>query len=320
MVGGPAPPPRTRVPRVLVSRSMTTPTTFSGARLDRAGERRRDSEWLEARLADPGSRGIGVTTDGVLVTEGEVPRPAYLDLAQLQELGGDQPVLLGVADGEAIFAAGVERAAPGTRSRSLREAGALLSQEDGALLAYAQALISWHRRHGFCGVCGTPTEVREAGHVRACPNCGAQHHPRTDPVVIMLVSDGERVLLGRQPSWPERRYSALAGFVEPGESLEEAVAREVREEALVEVDRVEYHASQPWPFPASLMLGFRARYAGGTPEVGDGELADVRWFERGELVDAVEGTGELVLPPPVAIARRLIDAWLYDTQRTEASA
>jgi NAD+ diphosphatase len=145
--------------------------------------------------------------------------------------------------------------------------------------------------------------VAEAGFVRACPNCGAQHHPRTDPVVIMLVLDGDRVLLGRQPSWPAGRYSALAGFVEPGESLEEAVAREVREEAGVEIANARYIASQPWPFPSSLMLGFFADHAGGEPHVVDAELEDVRWFERDELADTI-------LPPPLAIARTLIDTWL----------
>ena len=142
--------------------------------------------------------------------------------------------------------------------------------------------------------------------------CGTSHHPRTDPVVIMLVTDGERVLLGRQPSWPARRYSALAGFVEPGESLEEAVARAVEEEAGVQVDRISFRSSQPWPFPASLMVGFHARYASGEAAVHDGELEDVRWFTREEIQDAANGQSEMKLPPPVAIARRLIDEWLED--------
>jgi NAD+ diphosphatase len=151
----------------------------------------------------------------------------------------------------------------------------------------------------------------EAGHVRLCPACGAQHHPRTDPVVIMLVVDGDRVLLGRQPSWPPGRYSALAGFVEAGESLEEAVAREVLEESGVSVREPHYVASQPWPFPASLMLGFVAAYGGGEAAVRDAELEDVRWFTRDELAAAARDcAGTLQLPPPLAIARRLIDGWL----------
>jgi NAD+ diphosphatase len=147
--------------------------------------------------------------------------------------------------------------------------------------------------------------MAEAGHVRACPACGAQHHPRTDPVVIMLVSRGDEVLLGRQASWPEGRYSALAGFVEPGESLEEAVAREVHEESGVCVRDVRYRSSQPWPFPASLMLGFHAAWAAGEPEVLDGELEAVGWFARDDLRD-----GSVLLPPPQAIARSLVDEWL----------
>jgi NAD+ diphosphatase len=153
--------------------------------------------------------------------------------------------------------------------------------------------------------------VAEAGFLRKCPNCGAEHHPRTDPVVIMLVHDGERALLGRQATWPTGRYSALAGFVEPGESLEEAVAREVLEETSVRVKDVAYRSSQPWPFPASLMLGFHARYAEGEPHVLDGELEDVRWFERSELAAIARGeVGGMALPPPLAIARRLIDEFL----------
>ena len=170
------------------------------------------------------------------------------------------------------------------------------------LAAYAAGVLNWHRSHPHCARCGARTEMAEAGFLRTCPSCGAQHHPRTDPVVIMLVLDGDRVLLGRQPSWPAGRYSALAGFVEPGESLEEAVAREVHEEAGVQVRGVRYVASQPWPFPSSLMLGFFADYAGGDPHVRDAELEDVRWFTREELADTV-------LPPPLAIARTLIDTW-----------
>ena len=167
-------------------------------------------------------------------------------------------------------------------------------------------------------------DLVEAGLTRHCPDCGAEHHPRTDPVVIMLVTDGDRLMLGRQASWPSGRYSALAGFVEPGESLEEAVAREVREEAGVVVGRPRYMASQPWPFPASLMLGFSAPWVAGDAVVRDDELQDVRWFERAEIVEAAAlpekddwGTpgdpgGPLRLPPSLAIARRLIDAWLAE--------
>ncbi len=158
----------------------------------------------------------------------------------------------------------------------------------------------------------TESEIREGGLLRVCPACGAEHHPRTDPVVIMLVVDSEndRVLLGRQPSWPDGRYSALAGFVEPGESLEDAVAREVLEESGVEVTDARYVSSQPWPFPSSLMLGFEAAYLSGEPVAADGELDDARWFTRSELLEAAAERGALRLPPSLAIARRLIDGWL----------
>jgi NAD+ diphosphatase len=239
---------------------------------------------------------------GVLA-DGSGPR-----LVGLDELpAGVVAVLLGVdGDGHAVFAADAGEGFGGEHV-GLRDLAPVIGQADGALVAHAVALLNWHRRHAFCANCGNPTEVREAGHLRVCPVCGAQHHPRTDPVVIMLIIDGDRALLGRQASWPERRYSALAGFVEPGESLEEAVAREVREEAGVEVSGVRYRSSQPWPFPSSLMLGFTDRWERGEPAVGDGELQDVRWFTRDEVRAGRDG---LRLPPPEAIARRLVDEWL----------
>jgi NAD+ diphosphatase len=146
--------------------------------------------------------------------------------------------------------------------------------------------------------------------VRSCPNCGALHHPRIDPVIIVLVTDGDRALLGRQARWPKGRYSTLAGFVEPGESLEEAVVREVGEEAGVEIADVRYRSTQPWPFPSSLMIGFHARWRAGEPEVRDEELEDVRWFTRDELRAIARGETDMHLPPPLAIARMLIDEWL----------
>jgi NAD+ diphosphatase len=279
---------------------MTAPNAFAGATIDRAADRRTDESWLAERRADPSSRAVVLTGDGVLL-DGD--RLARLPLARTE---AREAVFLGLEDGSALFAAGAadaDAARDGTRSVGLREAGALLPQSEGGLAAYAAGLVNWHRRHPHCAVCGAATEIGEGGHVRRCPSCGAIHHPRTDPVVIMLVTDGDRALLGRQPSWPPGRYSALAGFVEPGESLEEAVAREVREEAGVEVSDARYVSSQPWPFPASLMLGFTAAYAGGEPSVRDAELDDVRWFARDELSD-------VNVPPPLAIARRLIDGWL----------
>ena len=238
-----------------------------------------------------------------------------LGLGPLLEAGAE-PLLLGVQDGRALFAVDGEGLDPSAVAPaelvSVREVAPRLAQDDGGLIAYAAALLNWHRRHRFCSVCGSPSELAEAGLLRTCPSCGAQHHPRTDPVVIMLVVDAERdrVLLGRQPSWPPGRYSALAGFVEPGESLEDAVAREVLEETGVEVATARYDSSQPWPFPSSLMLGFTVEYIGGDARAADGELDDARWFDRDELSQAAAGRGDVHLPPPVAIARRLIDRWL----------
>jgi NAD+ diphosphatase len=283
--------------------------TFAGEALDRAGPHRGDEAWLAARLTDPATRVVAASAAGVIVA-GERPRMFAVDA--LPE--GVELVLLGVdGDGHAVFAADPGDELPGER-RGLRDLAPMLSQAEGGMVAHAVGLLNWHRRHRFCANCGAPSEAREAGHVRVCPACGAQHHPRTDPVVIMLVTDGDRALLGRQAQWPAGRYSALAGFVEPGESLEEAVAREVREEAGVRVDDVRYRSSQPWPFPTSLMLGFSARWAGGEPVVRDGELEDVGWFARQAIVD-----GDVQLPPPTAIARRLIDEWLGDDEAPDAA-
>jgi NAD+ diphosphatase len=227
------------------------------------------------------------------------------------------PVFLGKSENRPYFAVDLSHleeplTALGLDGRvellSLREMAALVSRPEGALLAYANGLTSWHDNHRYCGRCGNETQVTQGGHERKCrsEDCGRLHFPRTDPAVIMLVTNGNRCLLGRQPSWPPRVYSTLAGFVEPGESLEEAVAREVYEETRIEVDRVRYHSSQPWPFPSSLMLGFTA--VATTDEIrfqGD-ELQDARWFTKPELQ---ERKG-VKLPSKISIARRLIEDWL----------
>jgi len=286
------------------------------------GERRTDDAWVARRLADPASRAVVATDEGVLV---DGATPVLVPLARL--VGRGEAVLLGVDREGAVFAVdpGAGEAAAlgaGGELRGLREVAAMAATADAGLLAHAVGLLNWHRRHRFCANCGAPTQAAEAGHVRVCPRCGAVHHPRTDPVVITLVHDGDRVLLGRQAGWPAGRYSALAGFVEPGESLEEAVAREIDEEAGVTVSDARYRSSQPWPFPASLMLGFEATYVGGEPQTRDGELEDVRWVSRAELERAAAedgdgwsdperaADGDLMLPPPLAIARRLVEGWL----------
>jgi NAD+ diphosphatase len=195
------------------------------------------------------------------------------------------------------------------RPAGLREAGALLGDRDAELLVHAVALENWQRLHRFCSRCGERTVIAAAGHVRRCPACGAEHYPRTDPAVIMLVTDDrDRALLGRQMHWPEGRFSTLAGFVEPGESVEQAVVREVAEEAGVAVGEVEYVASQPWPFPSSLMLGFMARATSPRIAVDGEEIHEARWFSREELARAVE-EGEVSPLTGISIAARLVELW-----------
>jgi NAD+ diphosphatase len=301
--------------------------TFTGELLDRAAEHRGDPAWLAAQAADPAARAVVAGDAGIQVTGDDEPRLALVPLAPL---GAGEPLLLGLDATGPVFAVDADGRSNGTprpaigagpwdgdddgagiRPIGLRAAAAALPAPDAGLAAHASALLNWHRRHGHCAVCGATTSVAEGGIVRVCDRCGTQHHPRTDPVVIMLVTDGDRVLLGRQPTWPPGRYSALAGFVEPGESLEEAVAREVREEAGVEVGPPRYVGSQPWPFPSSLMLGFTAPWKAGEPCRVDAELEDVRWFERAEVAAAVAGRdGPLGVPPRFAIARRLLEHWL----------
>ena len=297
---------------------------FTGAALDRVGDsRRRDLDWLAAQLEHPGARAVVAGDRGLRIADNR------LELVPLAELDGGEPLLLGLDSAGPVFAydedpprdgrvpmvgsGGVRGEPPKDASGDripLRQAAARFSRADGGLAAYTAALLNWHRRHRYCSACGHSSDVREGGLTRHCPNCGSEHHPRTDPVVIMLVADRDRLLLGRQASWPPGRYSALAGFVEPGESLEEAVAREVLEEAQVVVGPPRYVSSQPWPFPASLMLGFSAPWISGEPVIGDEELEDVRWFTRAQVRDAVQERGTLRLPPPLAIARRLLDGWL----------
>jgi NAD+ diphosphatase len=234
----------------------------------------------------------------------------------------EEAILLGLEDEVALFAVDLDSMGPGevsklvgqdTRLASLREAGSELPRSEAALAAYTAAMLNWHRSHRFCPNCGGDTVVSEGGYVRRCRRCGRSHFPRTDPVVIMLVESHGRLLLGHRAGWPDGRYSVLAGFVSPGESAEEAVVREVHEESGIDARDPTFVASQPWPFPSSLMLGFEARADGGQPVNCDGELDDVAWFAREQIRAAAAGSdSELLLPPPISIARFLIDRWLAD--------
>jgi NAD+ diphosphatase len=275
--------------------------TFAGAGLDRAVAERRQPEWVEAQREGADARALLLSERGVWIEDGRLLLVRPSDAAVFLGLAGDVPVFATDLGGDEP-----ERGLPA----GLREAATELPAEDAGLAAYAASLLGWHRRHRFCANCGQPTQPRDAGHERHCPACGAHHFPRTDPVVIVRVTDGARLLLGRKAEWPEGRYSVLAGYVEPGETLEDAVRREIKEEAGVQVLSASYVASQPWPFPSSLMLGFHAHADGGEPQPNDIELAEVRWFEPQEVEGAAAGRGAVFLPPPFTIARRLIDGWL----------
>ncbi|MCK9248276.1 MAG: NAD(+) diphosphatase [Solirubrobacteraceae bacterium] len=320
---------------------MPGPNALTGAEIDRVVDsRRRDAAWIAARRRDPRARAVVLGDAGVRVRAGAVE---LLPLAEVVDGGGgadDELLLLGLDDHGPVFVVDEDPPTPGRRPSlvgaggmrgepapdaprrvGVRTAAQTLPQADGGLVAYAAALLNWHRAHRHCSVCGAPTTPVNGGTVRSCATCGSEHHPRTDPVVIMLVTDEprDRVLLGRQAVWPARRFSTLAGFVSPGESLDEAVRREVLEEVGVRVGAPVYQSSQPWPFPSSLMLGFRVPYLDGDIAGEDDELEDARWFTRDEVADAARGddswddppAGEgLLLPPRSAIARRLVEDWL----------
>lgn len=275
------------------------------ATVDRAAHLRTDPSLLDRVWAAPSTRVLRVGRGRTPVVDG--PKGPALALVPAQVPAGELRVFLGVgADGTAYVAVPAE---PEESWLGLRQLGAVLDDTDAGLLTEAVALLGWHATHTHCPRCGAPTEPVEAGWSRRCPADSSGHYPRTDPAVIMtVVDDGDRLLLGHNPAWPQRRYSALAGFVEPGESLESAVRREVLEEVGVVVGDVEYLGSQPWPFPASLMLGFTARAVDPTVRADGVEITDARWFTREQLAAAVT-SGEVVPPGGISIARRLVEHW-----------
>ena len=294
--------------------------TFSGMAVDRAATERLDPVWVAARLKDPASRALVASADGVLVSTGSpvslvrVPVPARARRPAEEAW----PVMLGLEADVALFALDLDGQRPDARRRlsehgrivTLREAGRVLAPAEAGLAAYLVGLLNWHRRHRFCPVCAAALLVTDAGFSRTCPACGAQHFPRTDPAVIVLVEHDGHALLGRQAGWPHGQYSVLAGFVAPGESVEEAVIREVKEESGISVHDPRFVGSQPWPFPLSVMLGFEADSDGGEPVPRDGELEDVRWFNREEVGAALAGQhAKLVIPPGISISHFLIERW-----------
>jgi NAD+ diphosphatase len=295
------------------------PNAFSGPYLDRAAHLRKDTAFLQQARHAAASRIVPIHKSRNLVRRGPAGWSAvYLEAsADLSAVVPDaEYVLLGRFDDVIYFAAEFGEAEnvaatvlpPDARFEDLRMVGGQLPAQEAGILAYARGMTYWRHRHRFCGVCGAPNESASAGHVMRCTNaaCATDHFPRLDPAIIVLVSDGARALLGRQSNWPEGRYSTIAGFVEPGESLEDAVAREVLEETGVHVSEADYHSSQPWPFPASLMIGFSARADGAQIPRADEELEDVRWFSRADIAAGLAG-----LPPSQSVSYRLIEDW-YD--------
>jgi NAD+ diphosphatase len=310
---------------------------FGGAPLDRVSERRDDAGFVAALRGRPDAKAALIAREMPILPRGAAPLAPFFPLAEVERLGGAQfEALLGIeAGGAPVFAAllpddAVEQLSgdsegfldrrqlvvPGrddlalTDLRSIAVQG-LVDADALAVLGQAKAILSWHARHGFCANCGAPTRVAAAGWRRECDVCKAQHFPRTDPVVIMLALDGERCLLGRQSRWPEGMYSCLAGFVEPGETVEEAVRREIHEEAGIAIGEVAYLASQPWPFPSTLMIGCLARAASRDIVVDAVELEDARWFTRDEVMAMFEKRHPegLTAPMPMAIAHHILRVW-----------
>ena len=295
--------------------------TFSGNPLDRASDRRGDSAWIADRLADPATRVIALWRGAPLVTEeGGAVRLSRLPVglaAEAAKRPGEDLLFLGLGRGAAVFALDIEGDADPAegplqgrgRFQDLRSLATILTAEEAAVAATAKHVFEWQNRHRFCAACGHASAPADAGWKRVCPGCRAEHFPRTDAVVIMLAVHEDRCLLGRNSAWPENRFSALAGFLEPGETLEEACARELKEEAGLEAISVAYHSSQPWPYPSTLMIGLIAQVSGAQAKPDQTELAEVRWLTREEARDVLAGRHEIHTPPPLAIAHQLLKSW-----------
>jgi NAD+ diphosphatase len=298
------------------------PHVFAGNPLDRSDVQRRSQQWLDEQAVNPQSRFLPLWQLNVLLHAASATQLGWLTPTAIAGLSIDPPpVFLGVLHDVAHFALDVSQLGEPHQALHLddtwrfeeaRSAATQLSPAEAGILAQSRAQIDWHRRHQFCSVCGERTTQGRGGQVRQCPGCKAEHFPRTDPVAIMLVVDGERCLLGQSRGRLSRTgmYSALAGFIDQGESIEEAVRREVKEEAGIEVGEVRYHSSQPWPFPSSLMIGCHATARTTEIHKDDEEMTDVRWFSRDDVLLALrEANLHLRVPAPIAIAHHLIRAW-----------
>jgi NAD+ diphosphatase len=299
---------------------------FAGSPLNRASDKRTNPDWIKAKLHDPTSLIFPIWgLEPFLLGSQKLASPAKLGLLHPRIVdslaAGEAPcVFLGLDGQTAVFALDISSATnPGDEGPlaglgyfcDARTAAQIVSIRDAAIIAQAKALIDWHQRHGFCPRCGAPTRIMDAGYRRLCGECNAEHFPRVDPVVIMLATEGEACLIGRGKQFPPGMFSALAGFMEPGETIEEAVRRELMEEASLKVSEVSYYATQPWPFPSSLMIGCFAKAESRESKVDDNELAEVRWLERSvaRAVIAGERVDGIRLPPPIAIAHHLIKTW-----------
>lgn len=300
---------------------------FSANPLDRAEAERRDSAWLTRALRHPDSRFLPFHQLNVLVHRQGAARAGLVWRSSASLPLADEanpPVLLGISEGVAHFAYDLSHVEEPQQALSLdaeyrfedcRSAAMSLPMASTGVVAQARSQLSWHRNHRYCGACGAETFVTRGGQARHCDGCDSDHFPRTDPVAIMLIVDGDQCLLG-QPEGPLVRtgmYSALAGFIDQGESIEEAVRREIMEEAGIRVGEVRYHSSQPWPFPSSLMIGCHGRAASTEIHMDTREMHDVRWCSRGEVRDALDNNSRtLKIPGPIAIAHHLIAAWAND--------
>jgi NAD+ diphosphatase len=307
--------------------------TFAGNPLDRASDRRANAEWLAGQLASSDSLGVALWNGKPLIEktpgkdggEGGV-QIAYLPSKLVGELAGgaERLLFLGLWKETAIFAVDLEGTSDPTLGpleglgefKELRTIALQLPGSDAAILATAKSMFEWRRRHLFCAACGQPSEAKDGGWKRQCPSCQVEHFPRTDPVVIMLAVHGDRCMVGRQEMWPKGMFSALAGFLEPGESIEEACARELAEEAGLKTVRVRYHSTQPWPYPSSLMIGLIAEVEDEDARPDQTELSEVRWFSRAEARALIRGEIEGVFPQPMAIAHQLLKAWAFEGEAT----
>lgn len=317
-----------------MARQKHNPNTFANNPLDRCSEKRTDADWINAQFTDGGTLIVPFFRLQPFVLETrDSDNPldvGWLRAGALEGLISRKAVkiFLGQDENTSYFAVDLDRATDPDNEgplaglgkfMDLRQAAMGLDNREAAILAQGKSMIDWHQRHQFCSVCGTPTSFEDGGYRRLCGNCNAEHFPRTDPVVISLVVSDDECLMGRGPQWPKGMFSALAGFLEPGESIEEAVRREIAEETTIKVGNVSYIHSQPWPFPSSLMIGCIAEAETKGVEVDGVEIAEARWFKRDAIRDALggKGDGSFQIPPPLAIAHQLLRTWVFQSKSDE---